>query len=592
MASVFCFRTPLTEHSSFISEMSTVNNHALQPGISFPPRPEAHHTKIPPHEASFAILALSGSSQLRALHFPSDVYSQLISTIKQTWPEGIEWATLQSDDGWTCLLRGTPWKKKGTEELESIRLVLGLLQTLSREGWSLLQDVKVGSAKKDVHHFLFRHDELAPASDRFYAVTFPLLDRISLVDPPATSTPGIISSIRSAIVGPEDCLSDIKSCSPIDQGRSHAFRFGMSRSKANRKDGAKGVGEKMKVPEVAPVSQHRCKKIKIKREGWVGTGVYGFDLGGYAVFAGKGIDDFKYNAHQPAILLSLLTDLNRNHSHLVLSLRLHPHKETRRDVLIFMDTNYEPDREGSDGELTLPPRLSFPRAAPPTNVASNHSRNNSTSTRFRPSSLASLNGGPLLPSIPASPSWEEFEDRGSHLLRLPKSREMTTSVNHRKSSSLPGKLNMRRYSPLKMPHLDPIDPTEVLRPSFEDCVMSRELTSRTTRRDEVSAAAPLSLPALPSVENINVKELAAARTVHVLVKSPIEEKIRHSETPEFGVVVLEKDSAIQDTFGTPSDDETAASSPAKPQPLDLPQGSFARPSKSRRGLRNLLKAVF
>jgi hypothetical protein len=76
------------------------------------------HVYRPPTETSFAILALNGTSQLRALHFPSDIYSHLISTIKQTWPEGIEWATLQSDDGWTCLLRGTPWKKKGTEELE------------------------------------------------------------------------------------------------------------------------------------------------------------------------------------------------------------------------------------------------------------------------------------------------------------------------------------------------------------------------------------------------------------------------------------------------------------------------------------------
>jgi hypothetical protein len=37
-------------------------------------------------------------------------------------------------------------------------------------------------------------------------------------------------------------------------------------------------------------------RIKIKEEAWVGTGVYGFELGGYSVFAGKGISDFKYDS--------------------------------------------------------------------------------------------------------------------------------------------------------------------------------------------------------------------------------------------------------------------------------------------------------
>ncbi|KAJ9123540.1 hypothetical protein QFC24_003755 [Naganishia onofrii] len=539
------------------------------------------HVYRPLTETSFAILALNGTSQLRALHFPSDIYSHLISTIKQTWPEGIEWATLQSNDGWTCLLRGTPWKKKGTEELE--------------EGWALLQDVKVGSAKKDVHHFLFRHNELQPASDRFYAVTFPLPGRISLVDPPATSTPGIISSIRSAIVGPECSLSDIKAC-PIDQGRSHTLRFGMSRIKANRKDAAKGVGERMKVAEASsPTTQHHGKEIKIKREGWVGTGVYGFDLGGYAVFAGKGIDEFKYNAHQPAILLSLITNLNRNHSDLVLSLRLHPHKQTRRDVLIFKDANYESDRGAPDEELTLPPRLSFPRLAPSSNVAPGHSRNNSRSIRLRPSSLASLNGGPLLPSIPASPSWEEIDDPASYRPRFPRSREMTTSTNHKKSSSLPGKLNMRRYSPLKMPHLDPIDPTEVLRPSFEDPITPpHALTSWATQRDGLGTAPDLFISTMPLADNIDVKEVTAARKVRVLDQSPIEENIRNSERPELGVVVLEKDFLMQDPgSSTPSDDQTATSSPAaKPQALGLPQGTSATTPKQRRRLRNLWKSVF
>jgi hypothetical protein len=172
---------------------------------------------------------------------------------------------------------------------------------------------------------------------------------------------------------------------------------------------------------------------------------------------------------------------------------------------------------------------------------------------------------------------------------------MTTSTNHKKSSSLPGKLNMRRYSPLKMPHLDPIDPTEVLRPSFEDPItLPHALTSWATQRDGLGTAPDLFISTMPLAENIDVKEVTAARKVRVLDKSPIEENIRNSERPELGVVVLEKDSLMQDPgSSTPSDDQTATSSPAaKPQALGLPQGTSATTRKQRRRLRNLWKSVF
>lgn len=67
---------------------------------------------------TYALLALNGTSRIRGFHFPSELYSQLVKCIKKTWPEGMEWATLQSDDSWHCLLRGTPWKKKGSGEVE------------------------------------------------------------------------------------------------------------------------------------------------------------------------------------------------------------------------------------------------------------------------------------------------------------------------------------------------------------------------------------------------------------------------------------------------------------------------------------------
>lgn len=37
------------------------------------------------------------------------------------------------------------------------------------------------------------------------------------------------------------------------------------------------------------------RNLKIREEGWVETGVYGFELSGYSIFAGKGTSDFKYD---------------------------------------------------------------------------------------------------------------------------------------------------------------------------------------------------------------------------------------------------------------------------------------------------------
>lgn len=112
------------------------------------------------------------------------------------------------------------------------------------------------------------------------------------------------------------------------------------------------------------------------------------------------------------------------------------------------------------------------------------------------------------------------------------------------------------------------------------------------QNDGAVARLALPLPVSPSAQNIDVKEITAARTVRVLDKSPIEENIRNSERPEFGVVVLEKDPVMRDTDSIPSDDHTATSSPVKPLPLGLPQGPPPPSRKPRKGLRDMLKAVF
>ncbi|KAJ9117896.1 hypothetical protein QFC20_000177 [Naganishia adeliensis] len=251
-------------------------------------------------ETTFALLALNGTSRIRGFHFPSELYSRLVTCIRRTWPEGMEWATLQSDNGWDCLLRGTPWKKKGTEEVGSIRLILALLETLSAEGWNLVQDVNVGSAKKDVHNFVFRHDGFPDASDKFFAITFPLANRISLVDPSSSCTPALISSIRSAILQPDQSSDVLLSPKAIRTDHSSPkLGFGeisKALSSSTRSTaGQEPYGVRGRSGGRANASG-TDKQLKIKEEGWVGTGVYGFELSGYSVFAGRGTSDFKYDS--------------------------------------------------------------------------------------------------------------------------------------------------------------------------------------------------------------------------------------------------------------------------------------------------------
>lgn len=129
-------------------------------------------------------------------------------------------------------------------------------------------------------------------------------NRISLVDPPVCLTPAIISAIRSAILTPDMSPEELQSPSAFQtelnvklgfrtdedfsrpgshQFGSSTYRSGQQTSKRAR-DGHLGIEARSSIEE----------RIKIKDEAWVGTGVYGFELGGLSVFAGRGTSDFKY----------------------------------------------------------------------------------------------------------------------------------------------------------------------------------------------------------------------------------------------------------------------------------------------------------
>jgi hypothetical protein len=128
--------------------------------------------------------------------------------------------------------------------------------------------------------------------------------RISLVDPSSTCTPALISSIRTAILDPDqapDILQSHKAMKTDHSSPKSAFANtnvddsagaqGTARTKASFRNSM--LGKSSGKRDVS--SPKSDKKLKIKEEGWIGTGVYGFELSGYSVFAGKGTSDFKYD---------------------------------------------------------------------------------------------------------------------------------------------------------------------------------------------------------------------------------------------------------------------------------------------------------
>lgn len=133
-------------------------------------------------------------------------------------------------------------------------------------------------------------------------------NRISLVDPPIALTPAIISAIRSAILTPDLSPEELQSPRtfrtekdpPLGIQKEETVPGLESRQKGSSsyRSGHPGL-RRLKDGHFGNGSEARSSmegRIKIKEEAWVRLGVYGFELGGYSVFAGKGISDFKYDS--------------------------------------------------------------------------------------------------------------------------------------------------------------------------------------------------------------------------------------------------------------------------------------------------------
>lgn len=283
-------------------------------------------------------------------------------------------------------------------------------------------------------------------------------------------------------------------------------------------------------------------------------------------------------------------------------MRLTPIK-LRRDVLIFTD----PARQhGLDtlSDLVLPPRLSFPSGPP--ELDSPNAIRSRRSIRVRPSSLASVNGGPLLPSIPASPSWEEEDGRlptGIHQ-RVPDTagpRLESSGVpytgpfalphrKHKKSTSMPGNAisGWRTTAHPHQPEFGFLGDTEVLRDSLD---RPHEQPDGYLFQQHLSSGSP-SKPYVNFVSNgnIKVKEVPSSHVAYGTGYVLASAAVRDSEVPTRGTMPLER--SADSGSSTESGNVTATSSLKKqPRPEAHPVVDQKTVRKRRGGVRSVLKSL-
>ena len=357
-----------------------------------------------------------------------------------------------------------------------------------------------------------------------------------------------------------------------------------------------------------------------------------------------------FDRRQPSLLVTLLSNLCQQHSHLVASVRLVP-VHARRDILIFRHTSWEDDLYSAE-ELILPSRLSFPSNLDSPSSPGLSFETKSTkkakrrSLRVRPSSLASVNGAPLLPSIPASPStsWGNagpssyrFEDQSAPLanssrvflldrpddgdssrpsrqlfsgpatadpriqgLTIPSHAAASSPTTpqprrHKKSASMPGKVAIT-WKSIPSAHIPQVPPMSNPRHKNAD---SREPGLRNDKVFTDARLSPASLQSSPrpplclsfvSDDRISVKETVGEPRMPFLANVKMSDVIRDSQRPEVGIVHAQ--SSMQTQTESDSGDMSADSAlNEKARTTSANGGGVKFSVHPRRSIRNFFKTL-
>ncbi|WWC71904.1 uncharacterized protein I206_105863 [Kwoniella pini CBS 10737] len=331
-------------------------------------REEFKQRSDPPKSTKHALMALLGPSGLRFTGFPPSTISAIDLVLQENWNLGIGARSESASDlskrseedkfTWKVELDGKVWKRKGSQELDPIRLLIALFSILGIHGWTLVENVQAGGSKKDAHNLLFSYSaEASMNPPLFFALSIPLPDRLSLISPPPNVTPAIISALREAIV----------SCP--NKGNKHA------------RNGTNATGVTVTSDSNDSDTIGRSKSSRnvwkghdprgIKLEGWVHDGVYRFWIDGLRRWLGGSLKRKVVENLHPNLLISIINNITNLHFKLAASMPLLPIMKGR-DVLIFFSLpssglsvvdSYvprEPSIGGSESPILVSPAASFP----------------------------------------------------------------------------------------------------------------------------------------------------------------------------------------------------------------------------------------
>ncbi|WVW86032.1 hypothetical protein I302_108070 [Kwoniella bestiolae CBS 10118] len=284
----------------------------------------------PPQQSKHALMAFTPPSGLRLTGFPPSTISAVDLVLQENRDQGImgrsesaENLSKRKEDEkftWKVELEGKVWKRKGSQELDSIRLLIALLSIIGIHGWTLVENVQAGGSKKDAHNLLFSYSpETSINPPLFFALSIPLPDRLSLISPPPKVTPAIISALREAIIA-----------SP-------------AKSYKHARDGTTATGVTVTSDNNGSISSRsKSPKIKwngydprgIKLEGWVHDGVYRFWIDGMRRWLGGTVKRKIVENLHPNLLIGIINNITNLHFELAASIPLLPIAKGR-DVLIF-----------------------------------------------------------------------------------------------------------------------------------------------------------------------------------------------------------------------------------------------------------------
>lgn len=136
------------------------------------------------------------SDRLRLLSLPQEVTDAIRTSIKQTWPRGIQ----EERDYYGSRefkMNGNPWHPHGDDAIHARRLTRGIMATLYSFGWILYIATDLSRNMGDKDSLFFRHQHPVPAPCEWFSCTFSKGDRLRLIDAPENLTNDIINELRS-----------------------------------------------------------------------------------------------------------------------------------------------------------------------------------------------------------------------------------------------------------------------------------------------------------------------------------------------------------------------------------------------------------